>query len=552
MLKQHPTRQKLLTRLASAQWLFLAGNTQTLEIRVIGKGGTFIKYCNNEREFIDAVLEAHTTGAVYVGVQPRRHASTKWLKGSPGGKAEDVFALRTLFVDFDPPRAKDTAATEEQRLATQTVAEFVVAELLRRGLPKLILIDSGNGVHLYGAVPEIVITSQNRAEVAAIAKAFETFVRDLMPTDCGVRCDAVADLPRITRVWGSLNLKGAASPEEARQVVPISENLARVESAVLWDFAASLPRVVASASKSSRRPSTSYVPAQDEPEMPQELTDMIEVNPVLHQLFCGVVGNSGDTSQSGTDAKLALALAMRDFTEREIRLALFFRPGGTAAQKRPGYLERTVAWALDTAAECLKKNIPEDKISIIDDLNILSVRAIGSSQRLICLNLEGGGEVQMTVKELLDRRQATARIAEALCRLPFLPTAGGAWQKFVNALLQKAERIETSPEASERGMRLELVRDAIQGLPESREKTAIDHGCAVIIDNKKVFRLAAVHKVLQVARVEIAPVNLGALLRELGSTPIKFRINGRHEVRAWEIAFEPRNEVQQEYTWTEQ
>lgn len=156
------------------------------EIRIPQKG--IQKFVRTEDEFVKTAL-AYCKGPVYVGINPRRIES---------GKAEDISALCSIVLDFDPVRPKDTASTDEQHdEAIKVASEFCHDH---DGL----LVSSGSGAHVYLPLTAIPIT-----DFKTQGEMLHNFGKEMQErySTSTIKVDSIFDLPRIIRCWGSRNTK---------------------------------------------------------------------------------------------------------------------------------------------------------------------------------------------------------------------------------------------------------------------------------------------------------------------------------------------------------
>lgn len=90
----------------------------------------------------------------------------------------DVLARRWFLVDVDPVKGDpDNSSTDEEKGHARAVAQSVLDDLLRRGWPAPLLIDSGNGFHLVYRVDAPNDTDSRKlfsSALKAIAKAHDT------------------------------------------------------------------------------------------------------------------------------------------------------------------------------------------------------------------------------------------------------------------------------------------------------------------------------------------------------------------------------------------
>lgn len=148
-----------------------------------------------------AALPAESTG-VYAQINAFTNAT-----GKSGGVTDaDILRRRWLVVDMDPNRPSKTSATEAQVKAALEIAESVRQHLEEAGFGVPMMVNSGNGRHLYYAI-NLPADSDlpKRILMALNAKVGRAGV---------VKIDAtVASASRIMRLPGTANGKGLHTAE---------------------------------------------------------------------------------------------------------------------------------------------------------------------------------------------------------------------------------------------------------------------------------------------------------------------------------------------------
>jgi KaiC/GvpD/RAD55 family RecA-like ATPase len=132
-------------------------------------------------------------GGKFVGINPRL---TK-----EGTKNEDVSYLTCVVIDIDPIRLPGTPSTEEQHEAAIDLGRRIL-----ENCENVVVVDSGSGCHVYFPIEPIPVGNGNRAQVAFSAKHFIDEIRRTYETQ-SLKIDAIQDLARVIRVWGSHNNK---------------------------------------------------------------------------------------------------------------------------------------------------------------------------------------------------------------------------------------------------------------------------------------------------------------------------------------------------------
>lgn len=138
---------------------------------------------------------------------------------------EDVTARRFLIIDIDPVRPKEfkkCCATDDEKRAAKAVADQVRQCLLGNGWPLPLVIDSGNGYHLYYRLPEpltggrIDSTTDPIACLLRVLKAkFDTPAAEIDST--------VFNPSRVMKVPGTPSKKGPDTKDRPHRTSAVIE-----------------------------------------------------------------------------------------------------------------------------------------------------------------------------------------------------------------------------------------------------------------------------------------------------------------------------------------
>jgi hypothetical protein len=152
-------------------------------------------FVGNKNKFLEEVLRFNGRYNLYAGLNERR------LNGT---NENDIISIKWFFLDID---CKDKPANEEDLLLCKRVTDKIKKELLEKYEAKPTEICSGNGFQLLYRLPEIKITNENREQMHS---KIENFTRYLIQkySNEKIKLDNVADLPRIIRITGTINIKG--------------------------------------------------------------------------------------------------------------------------------------------------------------------------------------------------------------------------------------------------------------------------------------------------------------------------------------------------------
>jgi len=185
------------------------------ELRILNTSrGVVSGYFSDLETMAAAAAEWDGKGNVCMTMNP---VSSDALGPAPNGLSEfakqttrdvEIARRRFLLLDFDPVRPSGVPANTSEHDAALQRARRCKDQLSDQGWPEPILADSGNGAHLLYRVDfanEPSSLSINRRVLQALAR---------IHNDENVHLDeATANPARLTRVYGTMNVKGEASPE---------------------------------------------------------------------------------------------------------------------------------------------------------------------------------------------------------------------------------------------------------------------------------------------------------------------------------------------------
>ena len=148
-----------------------------------------------------------------------------------------------LLFDIDPVRLKGVSASDIEKRSASLVASRIVADLSGRGWPVPILIDSGNGYHLYY---RIELPNDPLAQ-SAIKKALVTLAERHDTPEATID-RAVHDAPRIAKIPGTYARKGADTADRPHRLCRVL-SVPSVVELVPWMLLSSLNDTKAPAPK---------------------------------------------------------------------------------------------------------------------------------------------------------------------------------------------------------------------------------------------------------------------------------------------------------------
>lgn len=188
-----------------------------IEIRVIGnsKNETYSGYYTLDT--IDKLLKdisIHQDKNIYFVLNDIKEACYSriqrnvLIKNAENTKDTEIEYRDWILIDLDAKRLAKVSATEEEKRFSQLKANQIYAYLSKMGFYKPIVVDSGNGSHLYYR-----IGMENNSENTNLIKSFLEAL-SLMFSDDNVDVDTVVFNPsRITKLAGTVAVKGANTKE---------------------------------------------------------------------------------------------------------------------------------------------------------------------------------------------------------------------------------------------------------------------------------------------------------------------------------------------------
>jgi KaiC/GvpD/RAD55 family RecA-like ATPase len=283
------------------------------EIRVFPKTW----FCHGKEEFIQEALK-HVHENAYVGIQPRSKMA---------GDISAINNLTTLCIDVDPVREKDTASTDEQHKAA-----IELANRIAKDLGDAVVVSSGSGAHVY--VPLQTIKVEDRDSLTDSLRKWNNTIKEKYGTD-KLKIDNIFDLPRVIRMFGSLNSRSN------RVCAPISP----------------LTEIKRTAVHFSQQPKAkkAHVPEVITDELTQKFNRLCRTNKRLKEIAEGSIAFK---SPSEADYEFIALLCRAQFTVDEVSALWEYNHGGNKEPKK-GDIERVFGKtedSKDTKAYSLSNN----------------------------------------------------------------------------------------------------------------------------------------------------------------------------------------------------
>lgn len=524
------------------------------ELRVIhpNRGIVGIGFFDAEETFVAACAEHSGKANIYAGIQPR---PGRLLEGAPnriaslkhGARDDDIEWLTSIVVDLDPVRPKDTASTDAELALAIDRATAAAAWIESKGFSRPVRIMSGNGCHLWFAIPPLEVHADNRGELTQRLRAFEGRIRERFSDDV-VKVDSIYNLSRVIKVAGTPSTKGEATPERPHRVSRGLDALVRREDARLVEAILAMPVDEPEAEPGDDRPTS--VPVQD--ALDPWVHALISSSDRLAALFEGrgktavtPDGKRVDTTSSGYDFSIVHSLVKRGVTDPDqLASVLWHRPDGAARAKGAEYIARTVRRAIEIAAGAPRKphvdgagpaptRSRDDDAADIDF--VLSKLVVTDSDPPVYRAHVDDHVLVLTVDDLLSPRRFERRFVAQLRRIPKLPGKGAtvSWKELVNGWLAGAEVIHQPPDASPRGLLREEIVRVIDNLGETDAPADLERGKAIRVDGRRGFKTRTVLRALrEAAGGDPGTHEVCGLLRELGCENTLCRLDGAR-VRLW-------------------
>jgi hypothetical protein len=229
--------------------------SRPFEIRgLVSPGKGYGTICKTVEEGVAAVKEHGRCIAIWIAVNPL-------LPGAPNARKAAMANRRWLFIDIDPVRPKDEAATNAEKLEACVVAGAIVNHLNNAGWPDPIMIDSGNGWHLYYRIdlpndePSHLIVRNVLRHLGGMFSSQQGKI--------GVECH---NADRLAKIPGTMAMKGSNTPERPHRQARIywtPDRIEMVSRAQLEELAA-----LGSAPPSVPPPSVPPAPPASQPPEP--------------------------------------------------------------------------------------------------------------------------------------------------------------------------------------------------------------------------------------------------------------------------------------------
>ncbi|MCG8419844.1 MAG: hypothetical protein MJE77_18065 [Proteobacteria bacterium] len=375
------------------------------EVRAIkpGHGIVGIGYFDCEDAFTIYCRRCNGTANIYAGIQPRpasflELASNTMCRLRTGAQDRDIQWLTSLVIDVDPERPKHTASTDGELEIAIERADAIADWIESRGFVRPIRVMSGNGVHLWFAVPPYPIVRHEYDNMRQRLRAFEARIRQKFSGN-GALIDSIYNPSRIIKVAGTVSIKGDPTEDRPHRTSKPLDDFVRREDPRLLRAVLCIPVA-------------GFIPIHQPLEVPSVLdpwiSTLLVVDTWLHDLFHGTGkteadpgGHAMDRSSSGCDYSLVLDLARCGVTDPSLLAAVLMqRPDGHAAKKGTAYIERTIAKALRHAAESADKRDARPSIAVTNrdmlDLAGDAWRAISALHNDLRVYRRAGEFVQIT------------------------------------------------------------------------------------------------------------------------------------------------------------
>jgi hypothetical protein len=415
--------------------------------------------------------------AFFYGVLPRR------VEGK--GKAADIADGRVVWADMDFDHYPGGEGEARKRVDGIQLAPSI-------------LVRSGHGLHAYWLLGDL-----------AEPPTLSSYTRRLGQL---LDADPVHNPDRLLRVPGSFNLKNPEVPK-------------LVEIEHLEDKRYRLPELDEILPES--RTAAELVLEAGEFSVPKNLPDRIAEllgSRKVRDLYLGRGKRPGtDQSASGYDASLAVVLLQKGCDEETVAGALYHRPGSKAAGLPPDQVESYIYRTVSRAQQWIKQKSPEERGSARCDLEV--TKLVIYQQDPPTYRIHAGGRTFYTTAAVLASPvRLRQRCLEALNRIPRLPERGH-YDRWLNALLEKAEIIEQPAEASEDGAIAEELDYLLNAMPRGESaadlaRSWIPHG------GKKAIRLQTLCNRIHTAFPRVPRTEIARHLRDKGWSPKVIRISG--------------------------
>lgn len=267
------------------------------EIRIPTKDGYMkSEWCKNGQEFIEKAKKYLQQNA-YVGINPRSKES---------GKAEDIGFITCLVIDIDPVRPKGAASSDQQLQEALGLGASIATDY------KGFRVSSGSGCHVY--IPCRPIKVENRELLTKEVKFWMDDIRKKYQNEKN-KIDPIHDLPRVIRLWGSLNSKSL------RICKPISDVSIVERQDIVFEQTEQEVLTPEADKKLTLGLASEY-----------RMRELAKTNKRLAGILDGSI-SPGDGSPSSADYEFVKILHEAHFSHDEIRELYAFNPRGNKKPK---------------------------------------------------------------------------------------------------------------------------------------------------------------------------------------------------------------------------
>lgn len=306
---------------------------------------------------------------IYYGVCTRKQEK---------GDKSSVYEMFGIWVDVD---AKNFGSK-------QAAWEHIQRTIASTGLEPTLLVDSGNGYHLYFLF--------NKFEVVESLDSIHKLEGCIKGVEQLFGGDHTHNLDRIMRLPGFNNVKDLLNPKHCKI---ISFNPQRKYE--LSDFDSY------QVEKNKTKPDTNFEIGEIPDEIPLRFLELLKQDPKLVQTWEGRRTDLNDNSGSGKDMALADALSKYEFTDGETARILMDAPYPKDNDRTEPYLKHTIAKAKDLK----KKN--SERIKPIDMLTE-SKKSLHPAMDYVDLKLiygssNGGKSFFLHDRKILTRRKMSQK-----------------------------------------------------------------------------------------------------------------------------------------------
>ena len=166
-----------------------------------------------------------TVNPVYYGLYEKAPDSFRLSKSA--SKNEDVTHRNWIYIDFDPTRPTDTSATAEEKSKAWAVCMKAKEWLSQQGWPAPIVVDSGNGFHLYYRCDLEAKDDLPREVLKVLGDKFGLKTKG-DPVDVD---QCVHNPARTAKIPGVVSRKGESTPERPHrgsQIICVPETIEAV------------------------------------------------------------------------------------------------------------------------------------------------------------------------------------------------------------------------------------------------------------------------------------------------------------------------------------